>query len=146
MRTLSAFAAPLAAPFAVLAFSASAALAGPAEDLARARVAAIAAGDLVAVTGVYAPGAQLHWIGGPLDGTYAGPEARTAVWSKFAAAQGPQQASIAAISEVANPKGATVTADVTFAGKAKVGVRYVLVYREGRLVDEVWQVNPAAAR
>ncbi|MFG1351441.1 hypothetical protein [Xanthobacter autotrophicus] len=52
---------------------------------------------------------------------------------------------MAALSEAANPKGATVTADVAFAGKSTVKVRYVLVYRDGKLIDEIWQVNPAAA-
>lgn len=141
MTRLSAFTTPLA----VLLLSASAAMAGPAGDLAKSRITSIAAGDLAAVTGVYAPGARLHWVGGPLDGTYEGPEALMAVWTKFFKAQGPQQPHIAALSEAANPKGATVTADVAFAGKAKVKVRYVLVYRDGKLVDEVWQVNPAAS-
>lgn len=67
------------------------------------------------------------------------------MWSKFFTAQGPQKASIAVLSEAANPKGATVIADVAFAGKSTVKVRYVLVYRDGKLVDEIWQVNPAAA-
>ena len=48
------------------------------------------------------------------------------------------------MSEVANPKGATVTSDVTFAGKNTVKVRYVMVYRDGKLADEIWQVNPSA--
>lgn len=141
MIRLSTFAAPLV----LAAFCATAALAGPAEDLARSRIDAIASGDLAAVTSSYGPGATLHWVGGPLDGSYAVPDAIKQVWSKFFTAQGAQKASVAALSEAANPKGATVTADVAFAGKSTVKVRYVLVYRDGKLVDEIWQVNPAAA-
>lgn len=124
--------------------SGSAALAGPAEDLARSRIHAIAGGDIAAVTSAYGPAATLHWVGGPLDGTYSQPEKIRDIWSKFFAAQGTQKATVAAAAEAANPKGATVTADVTFAGKNTVKVRYVLLYRDGRLVDEIWQVNPSA--
>ncbi|MDI4663482.1 nuclear transport factor 2 family protein [Xanthobacter autotrophicus] len=134
----------LVAPLAFVLLS-TAAMAGPAEDLARSRIQNIAAGDLAKVAADYGAGATLHWVGGPLDGTYSDPEAIKAVWSKFFTAQGSQKPTVAAVSEAANPKGATVTADVAFAGKATVKVRYVLVYRDGKLVDEVWQVNPAAA-
>ena len=123
---------------------ASPALAGPAGDMAKARIDAVAKGDVATVTGEYADGASLHWIGGPLDGMYAGPEKLKTVWTMFTAAQGPQTATVAAVSEAMNPKGATVTADVTFAGKNTVKVRYVMVYRDGKLADEIWQVNPGA--
>lgn len=134
----------LAAGLALLAASSSSALAGPTENLAKSRIEAIANGDLGSVTSAYAPAATLHWVGGPLDGTYGQPDKIKEVWSKFFAAQGAQKATIAAASEAANPKGGTVTVNVTFAGKNTVKVRYVLLYREGKLVDEIWQVNPAA--
>lgn len=133
--------APLALSLAPL--LAQPALAGPAEDLARARIASIAGGDLAAVTGAYLPSATLHWVGGPLDGTYAGPGAIAPVWAKFTTAQGPLTARIGPLTEAATPKGATVTADVTFAGRTSVRVLYVLVYRDGKVADEIWQVNPA---
>lgn len=134
----------LAAAFLLVAASGSAALAGPAEDLARSRINAIAGGDLAAVTSAYGPTATLHWVGGPLDGTYSQPGKIKEVWSKFFTAQGAQKATVAAATEAANPKGGTVTVDATFAGKNTVKVRYVLLYRDGKLVDEIWQVNPAA--
>lgn len=134
----------LAATLALVAASGSAALAGPAEDLARSRINAIAGGDLAAVTFAYGPAATLHWVGGPLDGTYGQPDKIKEVWSKFFAAQGAQKAKVAAATEAANPKGGTVTVDAIFAGKNTVKVRYVLLYRDGKLVDEIWQVNPAA--
>lgn len=120
------------------------AFAGPAGDMAKARIDAVAKGDVAAVTGEYADGAALHWIGGPLDGMYEGPEKLKTVWTKFMTAQGAQTATVASVSEAKNPKGATVTADVTFAGKNTVKVRYVMVYRDGKLADEIWQVNPGA--
>ncbi|GLK71809.1 nuclear transport factor 2 family protein [Ancylobacter dichloromethanicus] len=134
----------LAATLVLVAASGSAALAGPTEDLAKSRIAAIAGGNLATVTAAYGPAATLHWVGGPLDGTYSQPGKIKEVWSKFFAAQGAQKATIATAVEAANPKGGTVTADVTFSGKNAVKVRYVLLYRDGKLVDEIWQVNPAA--
>ncbi|MGA0561004.1 nuclear transport factor 2 family protein [Ancylobacter sp. VNQ12] len=134
----------LAAAFLLVAASGSATLAGPAEDLARSRINAIAGGDLATVTAAYSPAATLHWVGGPLDGTYSQPDKIKEVWSKFFTAQGAQKANIATATEAANPKGGTVTIDATFAGKNTVKVRYVLLYRDGKLVDEIWQVNPAA--
>lgn len=125
--------------------AAPSAFAGAGEDLARTRINQIAKGDVAAVTAEYAPEAKLHWIGGPLDGTYAGAEALSALWTKFATAQGTQTANIASIAEATNPKGSTVTADIAFAGKNTVKIRYVLVYRDGKLADEIWQVNPGAA-
>lgn len=121
------------------------AFAGPAEELAKARIAAIANGDVAAITAGYASGPTLNWVGGPLDGTYTAVDNIKEVWIKFSAAQGAQKATIANISEAANPKGATVTANVVFAGKNAVKVRYVMVYRDGKLSDEIWQVNPNAS-
>jgi len=135
----------LVTALALVAASGAAALAGPAEDLARSRIDAIAGGDLATVTAAYGPAATLHWVGGPLDGSYNQPDKIREAWSKFFAAQGAQKATIAATTEAANPKGGTVTADVTFAGKNTVKVRYVLLYRDGKLADEIWQVNPAAS-
>lgn len=130
---------------AVLAASMAPAFAGPATDLAKARIEAVAKGDVSAILGAYDKGAELHWIGGPLDGTYSGAEKLKTVWTKFTTAQGAQTATVASVSEAANPKGATVTADVAFAGKNTVKVRYILVYRDDKLADEIWQVNPGAA-
>ncbi|SMO97130.1 nuclear transport factor 2 family protein [Paracoccus laeviglucosivorans] len=139
MKILTTFAAA-----AVVAACASVpAIAGPAEDMAKARIASIASGDLDAVAAGYADGAQLHWVGGPLDGTYTTPEQIGGIWQKFTSAQGEQTAEIAMTSEAANPAGATVTADVVFKGKNAVPVRYVLVYRGDKVADEIWQVNPA---
>lgn len=137
MKTASLALVPIA-----LAVLSAPALAGPAADMAQAHIAAIAKGDLVAITASTAPGAILHWIGGPLDGTYASAVSQKPVWTKFNSAQGEQKATVSDLSEVANPKGATVTANVVFAGKNAVKVRYVMLYTDNELVDEIWQVDP----
>ena len=46
------------------------------------------------------------------------------------------------LEEAVNPMGATVTANVVFKGKGPIPVRYVLVYRDGKVISEVWQINP----
>jgi len=116
-------------------------LAGPAEDAARAHFNAIGAGQVDAIMGQYASDATFQWVGGPLDGAYAGADKIKEVWAKFAK-NGPYEVSLGKIEESANDKGATVTANVQFQGKAAIKVRYVLVYRGGKLVNEVWQIDP----
>lgn len=114
------------------------------EALARTRIAAIAAGSVNTVLSAYAPDADLQWVGGPLDGHYDDPVELRDVWSRFAGL-GPLSANIAAMTIAENLAGATVTVDVTFEGKQAIPVRYVLLYRAGLLVDEIWQVNPPHA-
>ncbi len=119
------------------------ALAGPADD-ARKHFQAVAAGDLAALGASYAPNAHLEWVGGPLDGSYAG-GAIQGVWEKFTKAQGSLTLSVDRVEESANPKGATVTAHVLFTGKQPIKVRYVLTYREGKIASETWQIDPKLA-
>lgn len=119
--------------------------AGPALDAAQAHFAAIGAGERAAIMRDYADDARLAWIGGPLDGTYNGPAAIGAVWDKFGAAAGPARVTVLGLTESANPKGATVVAGVQFDGKTQVKVRYILTYRDGKLVNETWQVDPKLA-
>jgi ketosteroid isomerase-like protein len=120
----------------------SSVLAGPAADGAKDHFKAIASGDLQRITGAYADNARLNWVGGPLNGTYDGLESIRAVWDKFVKAQGPLKLIIGKMEESANPQGATVTANVQFEGKQPIKVRYVLTYRDGRLVSETWQIDP----
>jgi two-component sensor histidine kinase len=82
---------------AALMLLAGTAFAGPAEDMAKTRIDAIAKGDVAAITSAYADGATLHWVGGPLDGSYAGSDKLKEVWGKFTKAQGEQKATVAAI-------------------------------------------------
>lgn len=126
-------------------FSLSAlAVAGPSEDAA-AHFKAIAAGNVEQIMQGYADNASLQWVGGPLDGAYAGTDKLREVWGKFAKANAPLELNTGKLEESANPKGATITANVEFKGKASIKVRYVLVYREGKLVNEVWQIDPKLA-
>jgi ketosteroid isomerase-like protein len=117
--------------------------ASPAEE-ARQHFQAIGAGDVGALSRGYADDAQLTWVGGPLDGRYVGPDAIRSVWEKFSKAQGTLEVAVDKLEESMNPKGATVTANVQFTGKAPsaIKVRYVLTYREGRIVAETWQIDP----
>lgn len=131
----------ISASLIILLGSATGAFASPATESFIRRVQAISGGDVAAITSEYAKGAVLHWVGGPLDGTYSGAKLDQ-VWTKFTTANGPLQVSMQAVDENANPKGSTVAADVVFSGKNTVKVRYVVVYREGKLVDEIWQIDP----
>jgi hypothetical protein len=126
---------------AVLTLISLAASAAP-EDDARAHLAAVAKGDVDAVMAAYGDRAVFQWIGGPLDGVYAGPEAIRRVWGRFAKANAPLKLMVGRVETSANPKGATVTADTMFVGSKPIKVRYVLTYREGKLINEVWQIDP----
>jgi len=119
----------------------TAAFAG-ATDSARSHFNAIAAGKLDGIMADYASDAVFQWVGGPLDGAYRGTESIKGVWGKFAKANAPLSANISKLEESANPKGSTVTANVVFNGAKTIKVHYALTYRDGRLVNEVWQIDP----
>ncbi len=113
-----------------------------ATERAAAHFDAIAQGRVAAVTAAYTEASTFQWVGGPLDGAYTGKAAIAEVWRKFTGAQGPLDVEVMNIAENANPKGATVTADVKFLGKKTIPVRYVLTYRGDALVSEIWQIDP----
>jgi len=123
----------------------NAAHAGQASNDATTHFQAIASGDLGVLMRGYNDAAQFQWLGGPLDGSYAGAAAIRGVWEKFSKAQGPLTATVESLEESANPKGATVTANVLFVGKMPIKVRYVLVYRDNMIVSETWQIDPKLA-
>lgn len=114
-------------------------------EAAKAHIEAIAAGEVGAITAAYGADAVLEWVGGPLDGRYASMDGMTTAWTKFAKGNAPLKAEIEHMQTAANPKGATVTADVVFKGKNTIPVRYVLTYRDGKLVNEIWQIDPKLA-
>lgn len=134
----------LAASTCAMLLAAGGAIAGPADD-ARTHFQAIGSGDLQILMRGYADNAQFNWVGGPLDGTYTSPAAIQGVWEKFTKSQGPLKVSVGQIEESANPKGSTVSANVQFEGKAPIKVRYVLTFREGKIVSETWQIDPKLA-
>ena len=118
----------------------SAAFAGPADD-AGAHFKAIGSGNVDQIMQGYADNATFQWVGGPLDGAYTGSDKIKEVWSKFTKSA-PFEVNASKIETSGNDKGTTVTANVVFKGKAVINVRYVLVYRGGKLVNEVWQIMP----
>ncbi len=115
--------------------------AAPADD-ATAHFTAIAAGNVDQIMLDYGNNPTMQWVGGKLDGAYTGKEKIREVWSKFSKNFAPLEVSISKLEESANPNGATVTANISFKGKLVSTVRYALVYREGKVVDEVWQIDP----
>ncbi len=119
--------------------------AGPAADRAETHFRAVGNGDVQVLMRAYADAAQLQWVGGPLDGTYAGKDAIRGVWEKFTKSQGTLAVTLENVHESANPKGATVSANLLFVGKAPIKVRYTLVYRDNLVVSETWQIDPQLA-
>ncbi len=133
----------LSASVATLLFAATTAFAGPTDD-AKMHFQAIGSGDMPTLMHGYADNAQFNWVGGPLDGTYTGADNIRGVWEKFSKSA-PLKVTSSNIEESANPKGATVTSNVLFEGKQPIKVRYVLGYREGKIVSETWQIDPKLA-
>lgn len=128
---------------ALLAIS-SAAFAG-ATDEATAHFNAIGAGNVGQIMSGYADNAVFQWVGGPLNGAYSGNDKIKEVWGKFAKGNAPLDVTAGKVEESGNASGSTVTANVEFKGKNTIKVRYVLTYREGKLVNEVWQIDPKLA-
>ena len=122
----------------------TAVMAGPADD-ANAHFKAVAAGNVEQIMQGYADNAVFQWVGGPLNGAYAGSDKIREVWSKFAKGNAPLELGVSKVEESSNASGSTVTANLELKGKATIKVRYVLVYREGKLVNEVWQIDPKLA-
>ena len=118
--------------------------AAPGDDAQR-HLSAIAGNDVEALMSGYAEGATMQWVGGPLDGVYTGHEQLKALWTRFAKAQGKLELALGSVEENANPKGATVNAQARYRGASQTKVRHVIVYRDGKIVAEVWQIDPAMA-
>lgn len=122
------------------------ALAGPLDEKkGAAHLKAVAAGDLEALMADYAEDANLDWIGGPLEGRYSGRAAIREVWKKFIAANdgAPRPARTGKLTAYANPAGASLEAEAEYGGKKPLKVWHVLVYRDGVLTTEIWQIAPA---
>ena len=133
-----------------LTIMALAGLAGPAlaetpANLAKMHLDAVGAGDVAKITAQYNASSSLAWVGGPLNGTFTGPQQLAEVWGKFAKAQAPLKVTVRDMKESGNPAGTTVTADVVFTGKNTLKIRYVMLYRGDNLVDEVFQIDPKMA-
>lgn len=124
----------------------AAATAGPLDEKkAEAHLQAVATGDIETLMRDYAEDVHMDWVGGPLDGRYRGKAAIREVWQKFAALNDgqPRAAKFGKLMQQANPKGATLEAAAEYGGKTTIKVWHVLVYRDGELATEVWQIAPA---
>jgi ketosteroid isomerase-like protein len=129
----------------LLAVLAGTAAAGPLEEaMASAHMKAVAGSDVDGVVSQYADDATLYWIGGPLDGIYKGPAQIREVWTKFVKANDnqPRSATFGKLEQSANANGATLIATAEYGGKIPVKTRHVQVYRDGKLVNEIWQIDP----
>jgi hypothetical protein len=126
---------------AALVFAATAS-ATPTDD-ARRHLGAIAGNDIETLMSGYAEGATIQWVGGPLDGIYTGAGQLRELWTRFAKAQGTLELAVADVQENANPKGSTVSANARYRGASQTKVRHVIVYRDGKIVSEIWQIDPA---
>ena len=126
----------------VIFFFVSSAVFAGARDEAQNHLKEIAAGQVDQIMQGYADGAHFEWIGGPLNGTYVGTDKIREVWTKFAKGNAPLDLSVRKLEDSINPDGETVTANVEFKGKQTIKVRYVMTYRGGKLVNEVWQIDP----
>lgn len=133
----------LALPLVVLSLSASA---GPLDEAkAKAHLDAVAAGDIGTLMHDYAEDAYMDWIGGPLDGRYRGKVAIRTVWEKFIAANDgkPRPVKRSEIEAYANPKGVSLETSAEYGGKTPIKAWHVLVYRDGEMTTEIWQVAPS---
>ena len=132
--------------FAVLLMAIQPAFAGPLDEAkAQAHLNAIAAGNLDALMADYPEDAYMDWVGGALEGRYHGKAAIREVWQKFVALNEgkPRPAKFSKLGSYANPKGATVGASAEYGGAKPVKAYHVLVYREGSLTTEIWQIAPS---
>jgi ketosteroid isomerase-like protein len=119
--------------------------AGPDAARAKAYFNAISGGDAATIASFYADDAEFHWVGGPLAGVYKGKDQIKAVWDKFTKAAGELDHEVTQIAESANGKVSTVTARVTFKGQGEVPVKFTMMFKDGKIASEVWQVDKAGA-
>lgn len=104
---------------------------------------AISGGNVDTITSFYAEDAEFHWVGGPLAGVYKGKDKIKGVWDRFTKAAGDLDHEVLQIAESANGKISTVTARVKFKGEGEVPVKFIMVYKDGKIASEVWQVDKA---
>jgi ketosteroid isomerase-like protein len=120
--------------------------AGPLDEAkAKAHLQAVAAGDMDALMRDYPADAYMDWVGGPLEGRYRGKEAIGEVWKKFIASNHgkPRPAKLGKLESHGNPKGNSFAVSAEYGGEKPVKVWHVLVYRDGELTTEIWQIAPA---
>lgn len=104
----------------------------------------VAMGNVKEIMAQYSPKATLKWEGGRLNGTYHGKEEIEKVWKKFSATMGQSTVASHDVKVKGNMKHMTVMADVSFHGHMTVPVKSTLVYRDKKIVEEIWKVEPQA--
>ncbi len=102
---------------------------------------AISGGNSETIASFYAENAEFHWVGGPLAGTYTGKAQIKDVWERFSKAAGDIDYKVVELSESKKGKRSTVTARVNFVGPKEVPVRFVMIYENGKIVNEIWEVD-----
>jgi len=102
---------------------------------------AISGGNAETIASFYADNAEFHWVGGPLAGVYTGKAQIKGVWERFSKAAGDINYKVLELSESQKGKRSTVTARVNFIGPKEVPVRFIMVYENGKIVNEVWEVD-----
>jgi hypothetical protein len=102
---------------------------------------AISGGNAETITAFYADNAEFHWIGGPLQGVYTGKAEIKGVWERFSKAAGDINYKVLELAESKKGKRSTVTARVNFIGPKEVPVRFIMVYENGKIVNEIWEVD-----
>jgi hypothetical protein len=102
---------------------------------------AISGGNADTVASFYAEKAEFHWVGGPLAGIYKGRGQIKGVWERFAQAAGKLDYRTLEVTESRNGPISTVTARVKFIGPKEVPVKFVLMFKDGKIVNQIWQVD-----
>jgi hypothetical protein len=125
----------------VLFVGANAASAGTDAVRAEAFFNAISGGNPETVSSFYADKAEFHWVGGPLAGIYKGKAQIKGVWEKFGSAAGQLTYKTLELSESNNGPVSTVTARVNFIGPKEVPVKFILMFKDGKIVNQIWQVD-----
>lgn len=121
------------------------ALGGPIDEKkADAHLKAVAAGDLDALMADYDDDAYMDWVGGALDGRYRGKAAIREVWVKFIANNDgkPRPVNVGKPVVLSNPKGTSISVGAEYSGKNPVKVWHWMVYRDGVMNSEIWQIAP----
>ena len=114
----------------------------PPRGLAHYHWEAIARNDVGMTTILYGPNAVLEWVGGPLQGRYAGPTAIAEVWTRFFIQQRPIEVDVSNVQERVEGGRQTVMATTLFKGLRTLTVDSTLVFEAGRIVAETWRVRP----
>jgi len=88
------------------------ALAETPANLAKMQLDAVGTEDVAKITAQHNAVSPFAWVGGPLDGTFIGPQPRAELSGKFAKAYAPRKGAVRDMKESGNPAGTAVTVDV----------------------------------